>query len=88
MVANRLSENESVQVALIEAGPASYPDADKPANYLALQGSPIDWQFVSVPQDKACLSLQGQVCENSQETTINDKENKIVQRSIFEESNK
>ena len=81
MVANRLSENESVQVALIEAGPASYPDADKPANYLTLQGSPIDWQFVSEPQDKACLSLQGQVCVNSVETTINDNENKIVRSS-------
>ena len=69
VVANRLSEDESVQVALIEAGPAAYPEADKPANYLDLQRSPIDWQFVTEPQDKACLSLQDGVCGNSSKTT-------------------
>ena len=61
VVANRLSEDESAQVALIESGTATYAHAEKPAHYLDLQRSPIDWEFVTEPQHRACLSLQGQV---------------------------
>lgn len=60
VLANRLTEDDAT-VAVLEAGRATYPLADKPSNYLDLQLSPIDWAFLTEPQENACLSLQGQV---------------------------
>ena len=51
VLANRLSEDPEVQVAVIEAGgPASDPAINDPLKWPALQGSAIDWRYETVPQ--------------------------------------
>lgn len=47
----RLSEMPETRVGLVEAGGfASDPRIADPAAWIALQGSPVDWQFATVPQ--------------------------------------
>ena len=51
VLAARLSEDEATSVLLIEAGgPASDPAIADPAQWVALQGSAIDWQFETAAQ--------------------------------------
>lgn len=51
VLAARLSQDASVQVALVEAGgPANDPAIADPAAWPALQGTEIDWQFHTAPQ--------------------------------------
>ena len=51
VIASRLSEDPSLRVALLEAGPADGPDAMKdPAGFPALLGSEVDWAFTTTPQ--------------------------------------
>lgn len=51
VLASRLSEDETCNVGLIEAGqmPAD-PDIGDPAKWPALQGRPYDWAYRTVPQ--------------------------------------
>ena len=54
VIANRLSEDPSVTVAVIEAGPdvRDYPNVTRIDNHdLSFINASIDWQYYSVPQD-------------------------------------
>src|SRR5436305_9163042 len=51
VLANRLSENPSVNVLALEAGGAEIPlNAAKPSLWYTLLGSSVDWGYTSVPQ--------------------------------------
>lgn len=63
VIANRLSEVENSTVLLIEAGsPDSYTDIHIPLAYLKLQLTDVDWQYKTVPQKQACLSMYSSQC--------------------------
>ncbi len=53
VLANRLSEDPSVQVLLVEAGP---PDTNEnihvPLGYLELPSAQFDWEYVSAPEQR------------------------------------
>jgi Choline dehydrogenase and related flavoproteins len=49
----------SSQVLLLEAGGEESPLSDIPCTYPALQTSPLDWQYKTEPNDRACLGLNG-----------------------------
>jgi choline dehydrogenase len=50
-LANRLSSDSSVAVALLEAGGADDREAIRvPRQYFSLWGTDVDWQYVSTPQ--------------------------------------
>ena len=70
VVAARLSEDPSIRVLLLEAGPAEYPDSDVPANYGMLQLSEIDWQFKTEPQTYCCGSFINRVRKSSNGKTV------------------
>ena len=58
VLANRLSENPNVTVLLLEAGGLdSKLEIDIPLAYVKLQLSEVDWQYTTVPQKDACLSM-------------------------------
>src|SRR4051812_46293474 len=52
VVANRLTEDPSVSVLVLEAGQNLATDArvNVPALWMTLLGSEVDWQFKTVPQ--------------------------------------
>lgn len=58
MVANRLSEDPHVTVLLLEAGGSENIISDIPLAYQALQGTPVDWQYETVPQEASCFGLR------------------------------
>src|SRR5687768_17460221 len=65
-LANRLSSDSSVSVALIEAGGPDDREAIRvPRQYFSLWGSDVDWQYVSTPQpgtaDRVHLIPRGRV---------------------------
>lgn len=49
VIASRLSENPTWHILLLEAGPDETVLSDVPLFMAALQKSPIDWQFKTVP---------------------------------------
>uniref|UniRef100_A0A0A9WUX8 Glucose dehydrogenase [acceptor] n=2 Tax=Lygus hesperus TaxID=30085 RepID=A0A0A9WUX8_LYGHE len=55
LVAGRLAEDEKYTVLLIEAGGEPSPLHDIPITSPMLQLSPYDWQYVTLPQESACL---------------------------------
>ncbi|XP_026678724.1 glucose dehydrogenase [FAD, quinone]-like [Diaphorina citri] len=59
VVARRLSEQKNWKVLLLEAGGEESPLSDIPCTYPALQTSPLDWQYKTEPNDRACLGLNG-----------------------------
>ncbi|KAI0389465.1 hypothetical protein F5Y17DRAFT_448892 [Xylariaceae sp. FL0594] len=71
VVANRLSEDENVQVLVLEAGKdlTADPRVNVPAFWTSLMGSDADWQFKSVPQnhlgDRSVRHPQGKVLGGS-----------------------
>src|SRR5690349_4652115 len=54
VLAARLSENPAARVLLLEAGPASGPDAvSVPPAWFTLIGSEVDWGYATVEQPRA-----------------------------------
>ncbi|KAG4079928.1 hypothetical protein HA402_006240 [Bradysia odoriphaga] len=60
VLANRLSEDESVTVLLLEAGGVENEWTKIPWMAGSLQKTEIDWSFATEPQTNACLGLVGQ----------------------------
>ena len=63
MLAARLSEDSSLQVAVLEAGldDDEFPETDLPINYFNLQTTEVDWAYKTVPQKHACAGLKDRV---------------------------
>ncbi|KAK3095259.1 hypothetical protein FSP39_012290 [Pinctada imbricata] len=63
VIASRLSEDSSVTVLLIEAGPSDedYEDIHIPLKSLALQRSELDWNYVTTPQNSSSKALKDNV---------------------------
>ena len=61
VIANRLSENPSWRVLLLEAGGDETEISDVPALAGYLQLSKMDWRYKTEPQDSACLAMAGRV---------------------------
>lgn len=59
VVANRLSEVSDWNVLLLEAGGDEPMAADIPGTAAFLQRSNVDWNYKTVPQTRACLSIEG-----------------------------
>lgn len=59
MLANRLSENSSIRVLLLEAGKATagYQLTEIPFFACHLRDTEFDWDYVTEPQDFACQSM-------------------------------
>ncbi|XP_035231009.1 glucose dehydrogenase [FAD, quinone]-like [Stegodyphus dumicola] len=57
VVANRLSEDPSVKVLVIEAGGKENLVTDIPLAAAMLQQTPIDWAYQTEPQEAACFGL-------------------------------
>ncbi|CAG0893727.1 unnamed protein product [Cyprideis torosa] len=57
-VAARLSENPNHKVLLLEAGGDETVTSEVPAIAPYLQRSPLDWQYMTEPEDYACLSMK------------------------------
>lgn len=62
VLANRLSENPDWNILLLEAGPDENVLSEIPVLFPSLQISSIDWQFVTEPSDKYCLSMIDRRC--------------------------
>ncbi|XP_061382353.1 glucose dehydrogenase [FAD, quinone]-like [Danaus plexippus] len=63
VVASRLSENPGWNILLLEAGPDENVLSDVPVMFPALQTSNVDWQFLTEPSDKYCLSMDNTMCK-------------------------
>lgn len=63
VLANRLSENPNWTILLLEAGSDENVLSDVPVLFPVLQTSSIDWQFVTEPSDKYCLSMIDRRCK-------------------------
>lgn len=63
MLANRLTEDSNVTVVLLEAGDEelSYPLMDIPLASHELQKTGADWNFLTIPQNNSCKSLNNMV---------------------------
>lgn len=59
VLANRLSEDESVTVLLLEAGGVENEWTKIPWLAGSLQKTELDWSFQTEPQENACLGLDG-----------------------------
>nr|XP_026483601.1 glucose dehydrogenase [FAD, quinone]-like [Vanessa tameamea] len=62
VVANRLSDNPSWKVLLLEAGPEQPDVTLVPGLSTALIGSNIDWAYTTEPNGKSCLAHPGGRC--------------------------
>ncbi|XP_030030517.1 glucose dehydrogenase [FAD, quinone] [Manduca sexta] len=49
-------------VLLLEAGGDPDPISKIPSASMGLLGSPIDWQYKTLPNNKSCLSMRGRQC--------------------------
>ncbi|RWS11944.1 glucose dehydrogenase (acceptor)-like protein 3, partial [Dinothrombium tinctorium] len=58
VVASRLSEIPSVKVLLLEAGGSENIISDIPIAYQSLQQTPMDWSYLTEPQEAACFGLR------------------------------
>ena len=63
VLAARLSEDSSLQVAVLEAGPDDdeFPETDLPINYFNLKTTEVDWAYKTVPRKHACAGLKERV---------------------------
>lgn len=57
VIAHRLSQNTSLKVLLLEAGPLGGPFLDIPGILAHLQLSAVDWKYKTTPQQNAALSF-------------------------------
>lgn len=57
VLANRLSEDSRRTVLLLEAGGWEGELADIPLIAATVQGTPLDWQYVTRPQESSCYAL-------------------------------
>ncbi|RWS26494.1 glucose dehydrogenase (acceptor)-like protein 3 [Leptotrombidium deliense] len=55
VIASRLSEIPHVKVLLLEAGGSENIISDIPIAYQSLQQTPMDWSYVTEPQEAACF---------------------------------
>lgn len=62
MLASRLSENPDHKVLLIEAGKQEIFPNDIPIFAAYLQSSSYNWNYVTEPQEGACLGMEDQRC--------------------------
>ncbi|XP_076624422.1 uncharacterized protein LOC143343416 [Colletes latitarsis] len=62
VLANRLTENNTWSVLLLEAGPDEPEITDVPALNPFLQVSPFSWNFKTEPSDKYCLGSSDRRC--------------------------
>ncbi|XP_074605752.1 glucose dehydrogenase [FAD, quinone]-like [Brevipalpus obovatus] len=58
VLANRLSENPMVKVLLLEAGGSENIISDIPIAYQMLQHTPMDWSYLTEPQEASCFGLR------------------------------
>lgn len=72
VLANRLSEDAYIKVLLLEAGGSENIISDIPLAYQSLQQTPMDWKYVTEPQQAACFGMKSRVCtkQNSFERQI------------------
>ena len=61
VMANRLSEDPTVRVLLLEAGGSENLISDIPIAYQSLQQTPMDWSYVTEPQEAACFGHKEKV---------------------------
>lgn len=61
VLASRLSEDPHVRVLLLEAGGSENIISDIPIAYQQLQRTPMDWQYVTEPQEAACFGMNQRV---------------------------
>lgn len=59
VLANRLSEDSSVSVLLLEAGGVENEWTKVPWTAASLQKTELDWAYLTEPQTNACLGLDG-----------------------------
>ncbi len=64
VIANRLSEDPSIKVLLLEAGGSENLFSDIPIAAATLQMTPIDWAFQTEPQEASCFGLINRVSRN------------------------
>lgn len=58
VLANRLSEDPRVKVLLLEAGGSENIISDIPIAYQMLQHTPMDWSYLTEPQESSCFGLK------------------------------
>ena len=61
VVANRLSEDLTSKVLLLEAGGSENVFSDIPLAAATLQMTPIDWAYQTEPQEASCFGLVNRV---------------------------
>lgn len=61
VMANRLSEDSSLKVLLLEAGGSENLFSDIPIAAATLQMTPIDWAYQTEPQEASCFGLINRV---------------------------
>lgn len=59
VIASRLSQNPKIKILLLEAGGSESLVSDIPQTAFMLQGTPLDWQYETVPQKHSCRGLKG-----------------------------
>lgn len=59
VIAARLSEDPNIKVLLLEAGGSENLISEVPSSAMQLQGTSMDWQYVTVPQQNSCRGLIG-----------------------------
>lgn len=62
VVANRLSEDPSQTVLLLEAGDNPTNTSEMPALFPHLQKTELDWQYKTDPEENNCLGMKGRRC--------------------------
>ncbi|XP_054004437.1 glucose dehydrogenase [FAD, quinone]-like [Hylaeus anthracinus] len=62
VLANRLTENDTCTVLMLEAGPDEPEVCDVPYAYNILQGTEADWQFKTESSNTSCLAMKDHRC--------------------------
>ncbi|QSQ22895.1 GMC family oxidoreductase N-terminal domain-containing protein [Pyxidicoccus parkwayensis] len=79
VIASRLSENPEVRVLLLEAGGRRIPqEVTQPSAWYRLLGSPVDWDYTSVPQ----MSLGGRQLKEPRGKLIGGSSNLYIMMHV------